>query len=324
MAAVTYGLHRTPDPAPDADADASARAQARRRTTIADLQAWSQLFRPTACFTHLSSAIVRDWWLPYRLPEALPVWINQPASQYATRRTGARVIRSRAIPPSEVVDGLRLATAAETLVTCAIDLSVLDLVIVVDSALHNGDVTVPELAAVAAEHRRGAPRLREALQLADQRSESAQETVLRILHVTCGIPVEPQKEFFWKQRFVARGDLWIVGTNRLHEYDGADHLNVSQQTKDLRRARRLADAGLDRRGYTAADIARAPEEIIREACTALARPFDPRLLMPWMQLWHGSTFSPAGRAALERRLTGPRARRSHLRNQAGKASPEAS
>lgn len=310
MTAVSYGLHRLPDPPLADGAGVAERAAARRDAVIADLHAWSQLLRPTACFTHLSSAIARGWWLPYGLPEDLPVWIAQISSQYATRRSGARVIRTRAIPASEEVDGLRLAGPAETLVSCAIDLSVLDLVVLVDGALHRGDVTLAELEAVAAEHRRGAPRLRAALALADGRSESAQETVLRLLHVCSGIEVEPQKEFWSRGRFVARADLWLVRTNRLDEYDGGDHLDARQQAKDLQRARRLADAGLDRRGYTAADIARDPADILREACAAVGRPYDPYLLLPWLELWDASSYSTGGRAALARRLSGPRSRRS--------------
>jgi hypothetical protein len=45
-----------------------------------------------------------------------------------------------------------------------------------------------------------------------------------VLHRAAGIEVEPQKEIFdqWG-RFVARADLWLVGTRRIHEYDGDGH-----------------------------------------------------------------------------------------------------
>jgi hypothetical protein len=308
LVSVAYGLRRAASPVVPADADAATRAAARRDRLVADLWAWSQILRPTACFTHLSSAIARGWWLPYALPHELPVWIAQISSQGPTRRRGARVIRTRAIPGSESIAGLPLAVPAETLVSCAIDLSLLDLLILVDAALHLGDVTLEQLTAVAAEQRRGAPRLRQAIALADERSESAMETVLRVLHVVSGIEVEPQHEFRQGTRFVARGDLWLVGTTTLHEYDGDEHLKVARQRDDLRRGRRLSDAGITRRGFTSADIADQPQQIVREACAATGQPFSMDLLEPWWELWNDSTFSPLGRIRLGERLSGPRAR----------------
>lgn len=306
---VTYGLYRAASPPAPDGANAAARARVRREALTADLQAWSTLLRPTQCFTHMSSAIVRGWWLPPKLPAVLPIWIAQIGGRHASTRREARVISSRAITPSTLVEGVPLAVPAETLVSCAIDLGLLDLMILVDSALHSGDVTMDQLAEVAAQHRRGAPRLRQAVALADARSESAMETVLRILHVTCGIEVESQVEIRERGRFVARGDLRIKGSRTLHEYDGGEHLDVERQTSDLRRSRRLSDVGYVRRGYTALDIADQPDRIIREACRAAGKPYSPGLLAPWRELWDASTFSPLGRSRLRSRLTGPRTRR---------------
>lgn len=277
-----------------------------REATAARLRRSVSMLRPTACFTHLSSAIVRGWWLP-QLPDALPIWVAQIQSQYATRRAGFRVVRGRAIPESEEYDGLRLATPAETLVTCAIDLALLDLVVLLDSALHAGDVSLAEVTTVARQHRRGGPRLRQAIDLCDGRSESAMESAMRVLHVVSGIAVEPQREFRHAGQFVARGDLWLVGTTTIHEYDGDEHLKVSRQRHDLRRGRRLADAGITRRGYTCDDVARG-SEIIQEACATLGRPFTMAMLEPWWAMWDESCFSPLGRLRLAERLALPRAR----------------
>ncbi len=67
------------------------------------------------------------------------------------------------------------------------------------------------------------------------------------------MPVEAQHEVFHDGRFVARGDLWLVGTRTLHEYDGAHHLTRGQQRRDLRRVRGLDDSGWHRRGYVLED-----------------------------------------------------------------------
>jgi hypothetical protein len=48
--------------------------------------------------------------------------------------------------------------------------------------------------------------------------------VLRVLHRAADIPVEPQHVIVDDYgRFLARADLLIKGTRRIHEYDGAVH-----------------------------------------------------------------------------------------------------
>lgn len=304
MHSLARGLHRTRLGVPDPAATSAEKAQHRRTTMLADLLAWQQALRAGACFTHLSAVVVRGWALP-ELPAALPVWIAQAKDINPTRRRGARVIRQTATPQHEVIEGIRIATPAESLLACARDLSVLDLVVVIDSAVHSADVSVAELAEVAASRRRGAARLREALCLADGRSESAWESLLRVLHVACGFDVQPQREFHHEGRFVARADLHLVGTHCLHEYDGAEHRKRKRQEIDLRRDRRIIAAGLVRRGYVKDDIACRPAEIIRDACVATGRPFELRALNPWMMLWNDSSFSPYGAHLLTQRLSLP-------------------
>jgi len=238
------------------------------------------------------------------LPECLPVWIAQSKAHNHTRRRGARVFRSSIAPEVETVAGVRLAAPLDTLLACARDLAVLDLVVLVDSALQLGAVTLEELRAVS-RRRRGAGRLLRALQLADGRSESAWESLLRVLHAVSGIAVESQREFRHGGVFVARADLWLIGTMTIHEYDGAEHRKRRRQQQDLRRDRRIIAAGLVRRGYVKDDIESRPEEIIREACVAVGRPFDLTLMRPWLGLWHDSSYSPLGRLRLAERLAVP-------------------
>jgi len=132
--------------------------------------------------------------------------------------------------------------------------------------------------------------------------------LLRVLHLSCGIEVEPQREFRHGGSFVARGDLWLVGTRMIHEYDGGEHRKVRRQQQDLRRDRRIIAAGLARRGYVKDDLESRPEEIPRDACTELGRPFDLALLQPWLKLWHESSYGPLGRLRLAERLAVPERR----------------
>jgi len=185
----------------------------------------------------------------------------------------------------------------ETLLACARDLGLIDLVVLLDCVLHRRLVDRAELERVASQHRRGAPALRRALLLADGRSESPWETILRLFHVVCGLNVWPQYEVFDDDgRFVARGDLWLVGTTMLHEYDGGDHLPKPQQRKDLKRARRIGGADWQRRGYTSEDLLHQAVGILRDADSSVGRTHDPSRVRAWNLLLRESLFTPAGMA----------------------------
>jgi hypothetical protein len=268
----------------------------------AGIEAWQLVVPESAVFSHLTAARLRGWWLP-PLPVDLPVFAAIPVDATRPRRRGLVVLRPKAAPGCLDVGGIRCASAPEAILACAHDLAVLDLVVLIDSALQSGDCTVAELAILAKTRRRGAPRLRLALALCDARSESAWETLLRILHVVCGVPVEAQHEVTDEAGlFVARGDLWLVGTRMLHEYDGADHLERKRQRKDLGRASRLGHADWERRGYTREDVLHQAVRILRDADASLGREHEPHRVRAWHQLLRDSLFSPAGTARLRQRL----------------------
>ena len=258
------------------------------------LRAWSLTLPAAAGFTHLTAAEVRGWWLPEAVPH--PVFAALAEGDVAPQRTGLVVSRHPVRPPTEVVDGIRVTLPAETLLAAARDLGVLDLVILGDCALRSG-CEMAELVETAGQRRRGAPRLRKVIPLLDARSESPWESVMRVLHRAADIPVEAQRELYDPAgRLVARADLWIVGTPRLHEYDGAVHRDPATHRKDLARDRKLLELGIQRFGYTAVDLLRNPGPIIAGADRALGRASDPRRLRRWRQLVDNSLFSPASRA----------------------------
>lgn len=284
---VTRGLHRRADVADP---------------QLADVLAWRKLLPSEAAYSALTAAGLRSWDLP-PLPDDLPVCVAMPYGATAPVRPGQlRVTRHRLPPPHDVRHGVRVTTAAETLLTCAPVLGVLDLVVLVDSALRAGDIELLELHLVCRLHRRGVGRLRKAVALADPGAESVMETLLRVLHVTCGFDVESQHVVRDVHgSFVARGDLWLQGTRTLPEYDGAVHADRPRQRADRRRERRLADAGWVRRAYTDVDLFRRPVSILRESDAAVGRDHDPRRIRAWTQLFRCSTFTPAGLAELARR-----------------------
>ena len=223
----------------------------------ADLLAWQVLLPAEAAYSALTAAALRGWDLP-PLPDHLPVCAAMPYGATAPVRPGAlRVTRHRLPPPHDVRAGVRVTTAAETLLTCAPLLSLLDLVVLVDSALRVRDIELLELRLICRRHRRGIGRLRQAVALADAETDSVMETLLRVLHVVCGLDVETQRTVRDDEgAFVARGDLWSRGTRTLADYDGAVHADRRQQRKDRRRDRRISRADWDLRAYTDDDLFR--------------------------------------------------------------------
>ncbi len=261
------------------------------------LRAWDVVLPETAVFTHLTAAELRGWWLPAPMPH--PVFTAVDEAERHPQRRGLKVLRLVGDGAADQVHGVRLAPPAETLLTCAADLDVLDLVPLADSALHLGHCTMADLVLAASARRRGVRRLRTVLPLLDGRSESAWESILRLLHVTAGVEVEPQHEIrTGGGAFVARADLWLVGTRRIHEYDGADHRDVETHRADLARERRLVDERWERCGYTSREVLRRGGEIIAAADTALGRPWHPGRLSAWRALVSRSSYGSAGRRRL--------------------------
>ena len=255
------------------------------------LVAWRSLLPATAVFTHLTAAQVRGWWLPAPTPPPHPVHVAVGPGERHPQRSDLAVTRLGRTPEVEVVNGHRLATAAETLLALARDHEVLDLVVLADSALRAGHCTLDQLFATAAQRRRGAPRLREVLPLLDRRSESAWESIMRTLHRAAGIEVEPQYEIYDAQhRFVARADLWVVGTRRIHEYDGEVHRDLAAHRKDLRRDRRLVETNWQRNGYTATEVLRGGGPSIASVDALFGRRFDPERLARWRALVSASSY----------------------------------
>ena len=140
------------------------------RRLAVELDAWQLVLPASACFSSLTSAELRGWWQPARVGH--PVFVSVPSDAPHPQRRGLSVTRHPQPVDREMINGIRVASAAETLLAVARDLGVLDLVILGDSALHQGACTVDQLSTAAAERRRGAPRLRTVIPLLDGRSES--------------------------------------------------------------------------------------------------------------------------------------------------------
>lgn len=267
-----------------------------------DLLAWQSLLPPSACFTHLTAAVVHGLWLP-PLPPGLPTFVSMSDRDHRLRRPEVRVMRHTRPIAFTWLDGVRVATPEEVMLVCARHLSLLDLVVLGDSAIQRGLTSITRLSAAGQRRRWGASRLMRAIGWMDGRSESAWESLLRVLHRASGVPVTPQ--YVVRDAggtFVARGDLWIHGSRMLHEYDGAGHREAEEYARGLDRDRRLLDADWHRRAYTAYDLMQRPERILREADDTLGRRHRVDRLDPWLRMQEESLFHPAGQIAFLERL----------------------
>jgi len=250
-------------------------------------------------FGHLSAAQLRGWWLPHLT--ASPVLFASTSSDVHVQRPGLYVRRSR-LTELERLGDLPLTTPAQTLVELARDLTLVDLVPMVDCAVAAGTAAEAILAA-AQPGCRGRRVLQRAVALADPRSESWWESVLRLVHVVAGLgPVDCQVDVTGDHGSIARADLHLVGTNRYPECDGGEHRTPDRHERDLRRDKAMLRAGAERYGYTAGEIARQPQVIIRDAEDARGLAHDERRVNRWWAVARASSLTPYGRTRLAGRL----------------------
>ena len=174
----------------------------------------------------------------------------------------------------------------------------------VDCALARRDVSIGDLELVSRRRRRGAPALRALLPLADARSESPWESIMRLLHHAAEIRVTPQHEIHDRRGgFVARVDLLVDGTRRIHEYDGAEHRTPESQDADLTRSRALSREGWDRHGFTSRHLLHDGARIIRATDELLGRPWEIRRFRAWEAALNASALRRPGWRRLESRWT---------------------
>ena len=291
---MTYGVHR-PKVVPSAARHPPVWAED-------DLSGWQLLMTDLGCFTGLTALELHGLPLP-PLPEGSPVFIALAKNDPRPMRSGVHT--SRHIRPVEhvVVRGLRVATLPEAFVAAARWVGLVDLVALIDAAIHLELVSVAQLEAAATTGRPGSRRLRAALPWVDGRAQSLWESLLRLLHVVCDIEVEPQWQLVDAGGvLVAEADLWVVGTNALHEFDGDEHEKAPRRVRDRRRDRRVDRQGFVRRGYTGGDVIRRAVTILEDADRSLGRPHDPTRIREWHRLLRDSLFTPAGRVAFLGRI----------------------
>lgn len=173
---------------------------------------------------------------------------------------GLRVHTTRQLAHRDIDDrdGLRSTTPLRT----ALDLArtapnLAEAVTALDLLLARGVVSMARLeqAAAAWPRARGSAQARRAVRLADGRSESPQESRMRVGLVLRGVTgLVPQYVVRHDGRFVARLDLGDPEARLGVEYDGLWHWEARQLGRDRRRLNALAAAGWRVVHATAADL----------------------------------------------------------------------
>jgi len=266
-----------------------------------DLRAYLLVLPPSAVFTHLTAARLLGWQLPH-LPEQVPVFVAVDGDQPRPRRHGlicSRLVRERRRLTS---CGLPVDSGEEILLRAARDLGLLDLVVLIDSALRHGDLDPERMEAALASGRPGVRMLREAWRRATGHAHSAGETLLHQFHLVIDVPVTPQAEVYDESgQLLAQADLLVDGTTWLHEYDGAHHRDKKQHRVDLRRERAIAGSPYTRRGFTLDDLLNHPAVLMHEIDRALGRPHVARRLERWRRLVANSMYTETGRERMMNR-----------------------
>ncbi|WP_166138405.1 hypothetical protein [Nocardioides ochotonae] len=267
---------------------------------LRELRAWTRVLPPGAAFTHLTGARLRGWRLP-AVPPQVPVFAAVHGTERRPRRPG--LICSRLVEPAagtctiELRHGLPVDAPEEILLRAARDLGVLDLVIMIDSALAAGDLDPDRMQALLSSGRPGVRVARTAYDLATARCESAGETVLRLFHQQMEVQVEPQVDLYDAAgTFLGRADLLVSALGAVHEYDGAGHRRAAQHRADLRRERGWSGTGYQRRGFTLDDLLNHPAIVMHELDRALGRAHDPRRVVRWRRLVANSLYDEQGRS----------------------------
>ena len=198
------------------------------RSTLERAIAYSHWMAPTQFFSHLTAAEL----LGLRLPEGFRAGDLHVSSVPPSRAPRSRgVIGHQASPlfALEAAYSLPVSSAIDTWLMLASSLSVDELTVMGDGLVSRlrpaTDVTGLASALAGAAGRRGLGRLISALKQIRPNTDSARETLLRLVVVRAGFP-EPEVNGAIVNSFgatVAHGDLVFRDCRTILEYDGGHH-----------------------------------------------------------------------------------------------------
>lgn len=239
------------------------------RDTIVILEAVSRRLPPGSAF----SGRTAGWLHGLDLPPCAPIEVTVSPACGVSTRSGV-VVRRVDLPRSEITTQRGLCVTAElrTVTDLARYLPLVDAVVAVDQALHDGLVELSQLGRFVIEsppRRRGIAQLRSVIELAEPLTESPMETRLRLVLVQAGLPrPEAQVRLYGTDGvFIGRPDFVYRDAHLVIEFDGGVHRDLLE--RDDRRQNLLVDAGYRVLRYTSAAVLRTPDIIVPQVAAAL-------------------------------------------------------
>lgn len=224
-----------------------------------------------ACIGGWSSAQL--WGAPL-LPTDAPVWVSVPLNARMRPANRLRIQRTP-LPPADIDRsfGFPVTTSVRTAFDLGRYLPRTDALVALD-ALCNCLVKPSELEAYATA-RWSWPRtrqLRSLLPMIEPRTESPMETRVRLLVVDGGLPApDAQVEVRTEQGvFIGRVDLAYQEWKIAIEYEGDHHRERRQYQQDVARVNALRENGWLVLRFTADDVLRHPERLVRQVARAIA------------------------------------------------------
>lgn len=174
----------------------------------------------------------------------------------------------RSFADGELLDGVPVVCAA-----CAVAFemryaaSIREAVVAFEMAAFHDLLSIAELASHLAclNGWTGVPQARQALALLDENSWSPQESRLRLLWMTAGLPalLTNRPVFDRTGRHIATPDLFDTSTGLAIEYDGRHHLAAAQRWRDRAREEAMRHAGIEAVTVVEGDQQRPTELLLR-------------------------------------------------------------
>ena len=218
-----------------------------------------------------TAAALHGWGLLVEPARTIEVLV--PHGHGSRRAAGVSVVqrRSAVVLPTVVLPGtepLRLTSPTQTAVDCALALPLVQAVVVADSALRSGVLSLADLcrAARSLPGVRDAARVRRVLELCDPASGSVLESVLRVGLALAGLPA-PTTQRVLRDRPQLRVDFCFQAARLVVEVDGARW--HQDPAADRARDNALAVLGWRVLRYTWADVVHDGVRVVREVREAL-------------------------------------------------------
>ena len=225
-----------------------------------------------AVVSHVTAAMIWGLAIPLQ-PDDSRVHLTV-ATGSAVRGRDDRAIHRSPLTHAEIVErlGFRLTTPPRTWRDLAAVLTPPALLAVTDQLLaHWCDTADLEAALRLRPSGRGSARARAVLPVADRRSESPMESVLRWLLHVAGVPTPVLQYVIRTANGEFRADFAWPELKVIVEFDGAVHREGGVFVRDLRRQNALVAAGWTVLRFSGADVLGRPDEVVAEVLRALGR-----------------------------------------------------